>query len=196
MTRKSKIIVAVCSLIVLFLVARLVLNRLRHEEHQTISLNHDVGRVELRGTGVPLHLATGEVATHDIKLETSDRFGCSLHARANQNGKTVAIEIIKGDFRPFWCDPDVRITLPQTMNIDIGLEQLAADISGNYSDIHIRSRHAVINFDSSATHFAMQGHDAAVRLNFTSFIPRDAVQLDVDHLAQSVNFSSDKKEFN
>jgi len=187
MTPKTKYILGVASAAIVILSAT---PRLAQSgENHVIPLAQDVRTITLRGAGTALKLETSDTKT--INLETEDSFGCTLKADIEQKGDVLEINVVKGGFRiGFWCDPDVIVAIPDNLGLDIGLENLAADISGKFADVKIRSGQSVINFEGSATHFAMTGDRAAVRLNFSAEMPRDAVKIDVGTLLSDINFAA------
>ncbi|MBT9386252.1 hypothetical protein KM176_20445 [Pseudooceanicola sp. CBS1P-1] len=154
---------------------------------QTTTLPDTIRKVRLAGDGTALALSTGSGRALDVSAE--DSFGCQLTASLRQEGDTLEITVSKGGLRlGFWCDPDVTVVMPENMDLDIALQDLAADLGGDFSDVSITSANSVVNFDGSAAHFSLSGKRAAVKLNFAPDMARDAVKLDVKSLLSQVSF--------
>lgn len=188
MKRNTKITLAVLSAAVVLLSAapRLV----QAEDQQTIALDSAIATVILKGDGTALRLNTHAGDAREAMLTTEDNIGCALTSSVRTEGDQLLISVEKGPMRiGFWCDPDVTLSLPQGLNLDIALSNLAADIKGSFERVSIRTGQSVIDFDGRAEHFILEGRRAAVRLNFARDMPRDAVELDVDTILSQVTFN-------
>lgn len=188
MKRKTKITLAALSaaLVVLSAAPRLV----HAEDSQTIALKDVIGTVILHGDGTALKLRTHDSARREARITTEDNIGCPLTSSVHTEGDQLQILVKKGPMRiGFWCDPDVTLSLPAGMNLEIGLSNLAADIKGSFEQVLIRTGQSVIDFDGRAAHFTLEGRRAAVRLNFPRDMPREAVELDVDTILSQVTFN-------
>ncbi|PRY76679.1 hypothetical protein CLV80_108143 [Yoonia maritima] len=165
-------------------------NLLQAEQHQNVTLSGNVQTIKLRGAGTALQLHTTQPGTNQINVTAEDNIGCSFATRVSQEGDVLLIEVVKEGFRfgP-WCDPDLAIAMPAGLGLDIGLENLAANIQGAFGDITIRSENSVIQFDGRADHFAMTGRKAALDLNFAAEMSRDDVQINVDVVLSDIDFS-------
>ncbi|WP_065330634.1 hypothetical protein [Tritonibacter mobilis] len=188
MKRKTKITLAALSaaLVVLSAAPRLV----QAEDSQTIALKDAIRTVVLHGDGTALKLTTHAGTTREALLITEDNIGCPLTTSVQADGDQLQISVEKGPMRiGFWCDPDVTLSLPEGLNLEIGLSNLAADIKGSFERVSIRTGQSVIDFDGRAAHFTLEGRRAAVRLNFPRDMPREAVELDVDTILSQVTFN-------
>ncbi|WP_293577473.1 hypothetical protein [Phaeobacter sp.] len=188
MKRNTKITLGVLSAAVVLLSAgpRLV----QAEDHQTVPIDDLISTVILEGDGTALRLTTHEGTDREARLTTEDNIGCALSSSVRSEGDQLLISIEKGPMRiGFWCDPDVTLSLPAGLNLDIALSNLAADIKGSFEHVSIRTSQSVIDFDGRAEHFTLEGRRAAVRLNFSRDMPRDAVELDVDTIMSQVTFN-------
>jgi len=188
MNRKTKITLAAVSaaLVVLSAAPRLV----QASDSQSVPLAEAIRTVILQGDGTALKLTTHSGDQREARITTEDNIGCAITSTVRTEGDQLRISVEKGRMRiGFWCDPDVTLSLPAGLNLDIGLSNLAADIKGSYDQVKIRTGQSVIDFDGSAEHFALQGRRAAVRLNFPRDMPREAVELDVDTILSHVTFN-------
>jgi hypothetical protein len=165
-------------------------NLLQAEQHQHVTLPENVQTIKLRGAGTALQLHTTEIGATQMSVIAEDNIGCSFATKISQEGDVLLIEVIKEGFRfgP-WCDPDVAISMPAGLGLDIGLENLAANIQGAFGDIKIRSENSVVQFDGRADHFVMTGEKAALDLNFAAEMSRDDVQIDVDVVLSDIDFA-------
>ncbi|MEP2783051.1 MAG: hypothetical protein ABJO67_04295 [Pseudoruegeria sp.] len=165
-------------------------NLLQAEQQQTVTLLENVQTIKLRGAGTALQLHTTDAGPNQVNVTAEDNFGCSFGTKVTQDGAVLLIEVVKEGFRfgP-WCDPDVTISMPAGLGLDIGLENLAASIQGVFGDIDIRSENSVIQFDGRADHFSMTGNKAALDLNFAAEMSRDDVQIDVDKVLSDIDFA-------
>ncbi|MCG7622227.1 hypothetical protein [Epibacterium sp. Ofav1-8] len=188
MKRKTKITLASISaaLVVLSAAPRLV----QAEDDQSIPLSAAIRTVILHGDGTALKLTTHADDVREARITTEDNIGCAITSTVETVGDQLKISVEKGRMRVgFWCDPDVTLSLPAGLSLEIGLTNLAADIRGTYDQVQIRTGQSVIDFDGAAEHFTLHGRRAAVRLNFPRDMPREAVELDVDTILSHVTFN-------
>lgn len=188
MERKTKILLGVaCAAVVVLSAAPRLINA---EEHQAMSLPAAITTVALHGDGAALRLGTHTDGERTLDVVTEDNIGCPITSTLVPNGDTLEIHVKKSGarFGP-WCDPDVTVSLPEGLNLTIGLDNLAAEIKGTFEDVAIRTGQSVVDFDGRATHFQMQGDRAAVRLNFAMDMAREAVDIDVGSIMSQVTFT-------
>lgn len=158
------------------------------DDTQTRTLAENVTGLRLHGAGTALQVKT--VAGRALSIETEDSFGCTLSATlTEQEGGILAVEVVAGGWRfgP-WCDPDVTLSMPEGLALEIGLENLAADINGHFGAISITSQSSVVQFEGRASGFQVNGRQAALRLNFPPDMAREAVRIDVPLLMSEISF--------
>ena len=148
-----------------------------------------VHTVRLQGAGTALQVKTRAASDRQLDVIAEDNFGCTLSTRMRQQDDVLVVEVIAGGWRfgP-WCDPDLIVTLPEGLALDIGLENLAADIRGVYGPVNITSQNSVIQFAGSASGFEVSGRRAALRLSFPPEMARDAVKIDVGLVMSDITF--------
>lgn len=155
----------------------------------SLRLSDAVQTVRLQGAGTALQVKTSAAADRQLDVAAEDNFGCTLSTRMQEQGDVLVVEVIAGGWRfgP-WCDPDLTVTLPEGLALDIGLENLAADIRGVYGPVNITSQNSVIQFAGSASGFEVSGRRAALRLSFPPDMARDAVKIDVGLVMSDITF--------
>ena len=188
MDRKTKILLAAAGATLAMLGAAPHL--VQADANQTLRLAPEMRSVALLGDGTALDLTTHDAQDRGVTLSTEDSFGCATRATLVPTGDRLEIHVEKGPYlRAPWCDPAVTLSVPEGIDLTIGLDKMAASITGSYGDVDIRTGQSLLDFDGSAAHFHMQGHRAALRLTLPHDMPRDAVELDVSSALSQVRFT-------
>lgn len=163
------------------------------DDVQTVHLSGAVHTIRLQGAGTGLQVDTRASSDRRLEVLAEDNIGCAFSTRLTEQDGVLVVDVIAGGWRfgP-WCDPDVRVTLPEGLALDIRLEKLAADIRGAYGDVSIKSPNSVIHFAGSASAFDISGHRAALKLSFPADMARDDVKIDVGLLMSDITFDGTK----
>ncbi len=193
MNRKTKIVL---SMLAAVLVLGLVVPRFwQIERKHELTLPDDLRTIALFAQDATLRLRTTPELPRNLVLHNANRFGCAVDAQIVLEDDRLEIHLEKGliSFR-LWCDPQMTLNLPPDLDLDMGLDKLVADIAGDFGDIMINVENAALDFDGTARAFAMQGHRAAVQLNFASDMSRDAIALKVDSLISRISFGGSGRD--
>ncbi|WP_310620841.1 hypothetical protein [Flexibacterium corallicola] len=149
-----------------------------------------VQEVVLNGTNMAMEVRTfamNEEESQQIKLETSDEFGCKLLANYTRHEDTLTLTFKKRDWS-LWglCTPTANLHLPEHLGLQIDLEALAADIRGTFQALNISSHKTALEFTGQADRFSLEGEAAVINLEFLGPILNDDLILNVEKLISRV----------
>lgn len=188
--RKKKILIFVAAGVLLSILGEVALNYLGAiTESQTLTLGDAIQTVRLVGADTAVKLRSAPTEIHQLHIETEDNPGCGLSARIQQESAALTINLEKSGswLTRWWCDPDVTISMPETLNLAIDLENLVAELAGEFKNVSIESKHSVISFDGLASYFRLNGSAAIVNLDLDKAMPKDAIALNVGKLISHVS---------